>query len=364
MTRKNSYLEIFESLRADILEGRIIPGALLPSEHELSEKMNVSRPTIAKVYNALQQEGLVKKKAGFGTMVMRSQDKKQYTFGLLLPGSGETEIFRIIIDQFIQLEKARDFNCLWEGTVANNAEVRKEIIMRICHSYIEKKVDGVFFSPLERTDSVNDLNIGICNMFYAKKIPLVLLDRDILMFPNRSKFDLVGIDNFQAGYLMAEHLVKAGCNIVHFFCRRNSAYSVDMRIAGCRAALIAAGISFTTDNIFISEPNNLETAKKIPIDKGKTGIVCANDSTAAVLMSTLAAAGIKVATDLLIVGFDDMKYSRNLRVPLTTYWQPCEDIGRLSIDVMYSRIRNADQSPVTVCVSGRLIVRESSRFVQ
>jgi LacI family transcriptional regulator len=362
MTRKNSYIAIYEKFRGDILGGKIAPGALLPTEQELSERLNVSRPTIAKAYDALQSEGLVRKKAGFGTLVMQRQTKKRYTFGLLLPGSGETEIFRIIIDQLIQLEKVRDFHCLWEGTVANNADVRKEIILSVCHAYIEKKVDGVFFSPLERTDSANDLNNKICNLFDAKKIPLVLLDRDIFLFPNRSNFDLVGIDNFRAGYLMAEHLVNAGCKVIHFFCRRNSAYTVDMRIAGYRAALADAGIAFTRDNVFIAEPDHFEVVKKIPVEKGKTGILCANDSTAAVLMSTLSDVGFKVSTDLLIVGFDDMKYSINLQVPLTTYRQPCKDIGRMSIDMMYNRLENPDQPPVTVCLSGELIARDSSRF--
>ena len=170
MARKNSFVEIFEKYRKDILEGNKLYGSMLPPEKELSKQMGVSRPTIAKVYNSLQSEGLVKKRAGFGTIVTHSRDEKQYTFGLLLPGSGETEIFRIIIDQFVQMEKERDFHCLWEGTVANNADVRKEIILKVCHSYMDKKVDGVFFSPLERTDRANDLNQRICNMFNAKNI--------------------------------------------------------------------------------------------------------------------------------------------------------------------------------------------------
>jgi GntR family transcriptional regulator, arabinose operon transcriptional repressor len=362
MTRKNSFIEIFERFRTEILEGKMAYGNMLPSEKELSEQMGISRPTIAKVYNALQSEGLVKKKAGFGTMITHSLEKKHYTFGLLLPGSGETEIFRIIIDEFVQLEKDRDFRCLWEGTVANNAEVRKEIILRVCHSYIEKKVDGVFFSPLERTDRANDLNQKICSMFDSKNIPVVLMDRDIFLFPNRSKFDLVGIDNYQAGYLMAEHLVEAGCKVIHFFCRRNSAYTVDMRISGCRSALHDAGIPFTKDNLFVAEPNNAEEVKKMPVLRNKTGIICANDSTAAILMSTLSAAGLKIASDLLIVGFDDMKYSRNLQVPLTTYRQPCRDIGRYAIDMMFNRLQNPSQVAVTTSLSGKLIVRESSVF--
>jgi GntR family transcriptional regulator, arabinose operon transcriptional repressor len=328
----------------------------------LSEKLHVSRPTIAKVYNNLQSDGYVQRRAGYGTTVIFSSEKKLYTFGLLLPGSGETEIFRIIIDQFIQLEKEGNFTCFWEGTVANNADVRKEIIMKVCKSYVDRKVDGVFFSPLERTNKANDLNLEICQLFVSKKIPVVLIDRDVYLFPDRSNFDLVGIDNYQAGYVMARHLIEAGCETVYFFCRRNSAYTVDMRIAGCKAAMLDAELTFNEKNILVAEPNDLQLVSEMFMNKKKTGILCANDSTAAVLMSALAQAGLTIGKDLLIAGFDDMKYSRNLQFPLPTSRQPCQDMGRLSTDMMFNRLRNPNQPAVTISLNGKLIARDSSVF--
>jgi LacI family transcriptional regulator len=362
MTRKNSYLDIYDQLKKDISEGKISMGSMLPPEKEFSEKLHVSRPTIAKVYNALQSDGFVQRRAGYGTTVIYSAEEKLYSFGLLLPGSGETEIFRIITDQFIQLEKEGNFTCFWEGTVANNADVRKEIIQKVCKSYVDRKVNGVFFSPLERTNQANDLNLEICQIFVDKRIPVVLIDRDVYLFPDRSNFDLVGIDNFQAGYIMARHLIRSGSEMVYFFCRRNSAYTVDMRIAGCKAAMDEAGLPFSRNYIYVAEPNDLALVSEIPITPGKTGILCANDSTAAVLMSTLTQAGRVVGKDLLIAGFDDMKYARNLQVPLTTFRQPCQDIGRLSIDMMFNRLRNPNQPAVTISLNGKLVARESSIF--
>ena len=46
------------------LNGKLPFGKILPPEIELADLMKVSRPTIAKVYNALQKEGLVKKRQG------------------------------------------------------------------------------------------------------------------------------------------------------------------------------------------------------------------------------------------------------------------------------------------------------------
>ncbi len=362
MASKNLFRDTIEKYRKEILNGKLPFGALLPPEKQLAEEMKVSRPTIAKVYNALQSEGLVKKRPGSGTQIVFNRDKKRFTFGLLLPGSGEAEIFGIVNDQFLVLEKENDFTFLWDGTIANNAEMRQNIAVKICQSYIERKVDGVFFSPLERTHQAHNLNENICKMFDANNIPVILMDRDITPFPNRSRYDIVGIDNFQAGYVLTEHMIKEGCEKIYFFHRKDSASTVDHRAAGCRMACFDAGIAFTNESIIIGEPADNELVSKIKIISKKTGILCANDSTAAVLMSGLNKLGNNVPEDLLIAGFDDMKYAKHLQVPLTTYRQPLMDIVRNSFLMMLRRIANPNQVSVNVSLTGKMIIRESTHF--
>lgn len=362
MASKNLFRETIEKYRKEILNGKLPYGTLLPPEKHLAEEMNVSRPTIAKVYNALQSEGLVKKRPGSGTQIVFNRDKKRFTFGLLLPGSGETEIFGIVNDQFLILEKENDFTFLWDGTIANNAEMRQNIVVKICQSYIEKKVDGVFFSPLERTHQAHNLNETICKMFDANHIPLILMDRDISPFPNRSRYDIVGIDNFQAGYILTEHMIRAGCEKIFFFHRKDSASTVDSRVAGCRMACYDSGIAFNTESVIVGEPSDIDLVSKIKIISKKTGLLCANDSTAAVLMSALHNLGKFVQFDFLIAGFDDMKYAKHLQVPLTTYRQPLMDIVRNSFLMMMRRITNPNQVSVNVNLTGKLIIRESTHF--
>ena len=97
--------------------------------------------------------------------------------------------------------------------------------------------------------------------------------------------------------------------------------------------------------------------------KGETGIICANDSTAAVLMSSLEAVGYKIGSDLLICGFDDMKYSQHLKYSLTSFIQPCKEIAKVSIDLMMRRVECNDRPPLSVYLNGEIIERESTRFV-
>jgi GntR family transcriptional regulator, transcriptional repressor for pyruvate dehydrogenase complex len=64
--------EIIESLRQDIVTGRLPDGDRLPSEKELSEQFGVSQPTVREAVRALETMGLIEVLHGNGTFV-RSQ---------------------------------------------------------------------------------------------------------------------------------------------------------------------------------------------------------------------------------------------------------------------------------------------------
>jgi len=363
MESKISYKTIYNTLKDQILKEAFRPGSMLPTEQTLAQKYSVSRPTIAKVYNQLQEEGFIKKTKGLGTVVIYQCSNITYTFGLLLPGAGESEIFSIINDQLLRQSEIGRFNCLWEGATASSAEIRKSLVETCCESYINKKVDGIFFSPLERVPDANELNLKVCKAIQDANIPLVLIDRDILTFPKRSDFDIVCLDNFSAGCVMAQHLIEQGCETIHFFRRPDSASSVDLRQSGVRDVVLKNGYVFNENNIFTGNPEDLDFVKQMEIVPGKTGIVCANDSTAAVLMSSLDALGIKISSDILMCGYDDMKYSKHLKHSLTSYRQPCEEIANFSIELLMRRIKDNNRIPVTVNLTGEIVIRESSQFL-
>lgn len=363
MAVKNNLHETISKFRMDIMEGKLIYGSILPPEVELAESLKVSRPTIAKIYNSLQDEGLVKKKPGLGTTVIFSREKKKYTFGLLLPGSGESEIFGPINDHILNLSKIKDFTCLWDGTIANDADMRQSMIFKNCQRYIDYNVDGVIFSPLERTSRANGLNDKICKLLDSKNILIVLLDRDITPFPYSSKYDVICLDNFRGGFVMTDHLIKQGCNKVYFIHRKDSAYSVNLRLSGFKSACNIHNLEFNNENVFCGDASDLNFVRKIKIYNKRTGILCANDSTAAELMSSLTKLGYKTSRDFLIAGFDDMKYAKHLQVPLTTYKQPLMDIVKYSYEIMHGRIADPVRTPVTLNLEGKLIVRESTKFL-
>ncbi|MGN6438298.1 MAG: GntR family transcriptional regulator [Agriterribacter sp.] len=360
MRRKQ--LNIFESLKEGIVSGVYKNGSLLPSEETLAKQYSVSRPTISKIYNQLQENGYIKKTRGFGSQVVHNNTRVTYTIGLLLPGSGESEIFTIINDQLLKLSRKNELNCLWEGATASNAEIRKSQIEHYCENYITQRVDAILFSPLERLPDADEINLRIFNKIVGANIPLILLDRGVKFQPKAAGYDMVWLDNFYAGGDMAQHLISKGCETIHFFSRPNSANSVDLRLSGIRDRVLKNKLKFTDENIYCGDPSDIDFVKTIRIVPGKTGIICANDSTAAVLLSSLEKVNIKATTDCLICGYDNMKYAQYLKYPLTSYLQPCEEMAGISLELAIRRIKNNHHIPVTVSLNGKIIERESTSF--
>lgn len=64
-----AYRWLYESLRAEILEGRLRPGARLPGTRDLGEQYGLARGTIVNAFEQLKSEGYVEGNVGSGTYV-------------------------------------------------------------------------------------------------------------------------------------------------------------------------------------------------------------------------------------------------------------------------------------------------------
>lgn len=73
------YVQIRESLRAEITRGDLKRGEQLPSENELAAKYNVSRMTIRQSIEELVNEGLLYRRHGVGTFVAFPHLQRDHT---------------------------------------------------------------------------------------------------------------------------------------------------------------------------------------------------------------------------------------------------------------------------------------------
>jgi LacI family transcriptional regulator len=357
--RQTKHRQVFEHVLADIRSGRLKEGERLPSEIELVKEFATSRPTVARALRDLQNLGLVERKVGSGTYVQKSQaPADSWRFGLLIPGLGGTEIFEPICGQLARMAQRQHHTLLWGDFGDKQGEADPELIEQVCISYIRQTVAGVFFAPLELTEDKDRINQSVISSLEAAGIPIVLLDRDIVPFPQRSHFDLVGIDNRRAGFLIADHLIRLGCRRIDFLARPGSAPTVMLRIAGYREALLSSGITPDSRWVHSCDPADEKSVQRI-LAAGATAVICANDLTAANLMRTLDTLGCPVPQEMRIVGFDDVRYAELLRPSLTTIHQPCADIGTIAMQAMLERIENPAFPPRDILAQPTLKVRQS-----
>ena len=67
------HLQIYNQLREDIQKGVYPLGSRLPTEEELSESFNASRPTLRQALTSLSNEGLIMRRPRTGSTVVASQ---------------------------------------------------------------------------------------------------------------------------------------------------------------------------------------------------------------------------------------------------------------------------------------------------
>ena len=351
------YQQILNELRRSIATGEAKPGERLPSETDLGERYNVSRLTVQRALKELQIVGLVDRRAGSGTYVLPRKESAGHLFGLLIPGLGETEIFEPMCQGMARAGRDGGHALLWGHNTHGPDEDKELLAYQLCDDYIGRRVSGVFFAPLERLPNKDQVNVAIAERLNNAGIAVVLLDRGIYAWPNRSRFDLVGIDNRRAGYRMAQHLLNAGAVCPVFLAHPNSAPTVDERYAGFADALLAAGMKPTA--MVQCEATDRDAVKKIMEHCTPDAFVCANDVTAANLMQTLDSLGFEVPDDVRITGIDHVRYSSFLRVPLTSLRQPCQELGETAVQVMLTRLAYPELPARDILLDCRLVIRKS-----
>ena len=226
-------------------------------------------------------------------------------------------------------------------------------------SFVRQKVAGVFFAPLELSGDKDAANRRIARDLDRAQIPVVLLDRCYLPYPERSAHDLVGVDNRRAGYKATAHLLSLGVRRVGFLGEANAAGTVDARITGFHEALRKYRVFPEQDPVWRGSPQDEALVRRLLDVLKPEAIVCANDLTAARLMQTLIGLGVRIPEEVRIVGMDDVKYASLLPVPLTTIHQDCAGIGMVAMATMLERLEHPELPVRDITVPTKLVVRRS-----
>jgi len=194
-----NYGEIAKALCKEIRAGVYSDEGSFPSLTKIMQRFGVSRPSAVRSVAELKRLGLVATRKGAGTFVLQ----KNRVIGLAIPGTADSEFFSAIMDGLV-------FNCnkygmdLVAGDIfAVDHDERAKQAERLARHFASVGVAGVIMQPVGFSENANQLNGIISDILDKAGIPVVLVDYDIATPPNRSKYDLVAIDNFGAGRKVA-----------------------------------------------------------------------------------------------------------------------------------------------------------------
>ena len=350
---ENKFSVIFELLKADIIAGKYAGGKPIPSAPVLMRRFGVARATAVAALKELERHGLVTSRRGKGTF------PAERTIGLILPGVAYSEFFLPVMGAISRRCQEDGYGLLFGDAYSDDPVRRAEQAKALAADFVAKRVSGVILQPAALLDNMQAVNGEIVSIFDRAKIPVVLIDNDIVPPPERSGYDLVGINNFEAGRLLGRHLVDIGARRICFLVHSRCAASVRLR---CSGVMSAAGEKRGVKTCILkAEPGESAEIRKFLAKEMPDAIVCGNDKTAARLRQTLARLGKRVPEDIMLAGFDDVQIASIMTPQLTTVHQPCEAIADAAFSALLERMRRPDLQPREILLPARLVVRESTQ---
>lgn len=215
-------------------------------------------------------------------------------------------------------------------------------------------LDGVAVMVPELTDQLREKLTDFTR-------PFVVLDSDV----QGAQHDCVLIDQRHGAQTMMHHLIR-DCRVRRIVFVGGLRTNVDTieRLAACRSAAEAAGLTLADDDIHhLDYQYDSAYALAERCARQWTGpgncVFAANDEMAAGIIAAAVRAGLHLPDDLAVVGFDDTRIARMTRPALTTVRVPTAEMGERAVELLCERIAEPDRPGQRVLLQPELVVRES-----
>lgn len=233
-----------------------------------------------------------------------------------------------------------------------NSHADPEREMAVVRSFEERRVDGVIVTA----SRVGALYVP---MLSRRLVPIVLLNNQ-----HPSEFaHSVMIANREASAEVTHHLIRLGHRRIAYLGDRYGHQSDTERFSGYREALEESDLPFQPELVVHgdgkAEGGMQAMDRLLSLADPPTAVFCYNDMTALGALRRIRVGGLRVPSDISLVGFDDLYITQYTEPPLTTVRQPKRRMGGMAMEVLI-RLLEGSQSEHVIRVPGELVVREST----
>jgi len=359
-------------LRERIRTGRYIVGQKLPTQRELTEDLHVHRRIVRAALNQLEKEGLLRLRRNSPPIIQSAPPKNYNKAELALPTSN---LVALVIDHGgpEEREGSAEQRIHWGLSQALGRAGYHVVFLNMATSEpahgpdvdamnLEYVLDHGFGGVVFFSYS-GDGNRDIIREV-SRQMPLVLIDR----LPRGVDVDYVGMQNFQAMYDAAKHLIARGHRRIAFAKTSDDVSSIEAREQGYLQALrdhqgeILEEFVITNQKYWKIWPL-FDAVFSLPAAKRPTAIICVNDFEAVRVTERLAFHKLTVPDDISIIGCDNVVEKLPGGVGLTSLAQPFVEIGKEAARLFLRRINNPDSLPLLVEAPVQLIERESTKSI-
>lgn len=349
-------MQVKERLLEAVASGRFEAGERLPSERELAAHFAVSRVTLRQAISELVFEGVLETFPGKGTYVRQRRAAPRPRTGNIAfirclrksePSSITSDVFYpAILAGAEAVAVHAGFHCI----VQTFNEARDER-QRLKH--LAEKVDGIICGELRQVEFLKQLQ--------ATDRPVVLVSPSVIT----TEVDVVEADNEGGARLGVEYLAELGHRRIAFIGGNPSSLPSKQRIAGYLQGLEGVGIAPEKARQ-LSYGWRLEDGYRAMKEllserRPPTAVFAASDLLALGAYQAAQEAGVRVGSELSILGFDDIQLASQSRPPLSTVRVLRREIGEHAARLLFDWIEGRRGHPVKLVVPTRLKIRESTR---
>lgn len=193
-----------------------------------------------------------------------------------------------------------------------------------------------------------------------RNFPYVLIDQFGIDDTDLS----VTATNREGGYEATNHLISLGHRRIGMITGWMDMISSVHRLEGYRSALGDHRIAYDEQLIYTGDFTHTSgyvgANTLLDLADPPTAIFASNDMGALGVMDAVRDRGMRVATDISIVGFDDVPIAAALTPPLTTVRQPLSEMGLRATQMLVDLIQEPEKPQRGTVLPTTLIIRGST----
>lgn len=348
---------VVETLSDEILSGRYNAPATFPSTARIVRRFKVAHLTAVRAVDQLKKLGLVRSRRGACTYVSPTAGKG---VGLMVPSWSGSDFFPALCSEVSGVCQKMCRPLIFADTSRLSCDGIADRLAELARSFVEQRVSGVMFHPVDFCDCAQDANRRVVDVFRQAGVPLVLLDCDIVNPPEESGLDVVGIDNVSAGWKLGDHVLSRGARrILYVSVFAEVSPNAQSRLVGLRDAVGSKRGATLAEHRMTPKSGGAALRECIRAARADA-VVCSSDKVAGLVLKELSAMNLRVPEDVMVAGVNDVSIATMVSPALTTIHQPCADIAQLAFEALERRRANPDAPAMRVFLPAPLVVREST----